>query len=159
MKNTKLRADLRPREAHARALAIALGMPEGRTSNGFVKFDSIDNPTDRRLFALVEQSVAQRQHTVVGIWTDTDTDAPLTLAMIRRHPAGAEIVPVEIARPRDDRAMMLVSGDRQRIFTLTEQCAIRETDCWPSEGIEQAVEHGQKELCEAVAVFRRAMAH
>ena len=158
MTNTKSRADLCLREAYTCVLAAALGMPEYRSCNASVKFDNINNPTDRRLLALVERSVAQRQHTIVSIWTDTDTDTdePQTLVMIRQHPAGAEIVPVEIARPHDDRVMVLVSGDRQRIFTLTEQCAIRETDCWASEGLEQAVGQGREELGEAVSAFWRA---
>jgi len=159
MKNDNSRADGCPREALTRALATTLGMPEGQTNTTEVKIDSFNNPTDRRLIALAKRSVAERAHTLVSFWTSSKSSEPSALVMIRRHLRGVEFVPVYVARPRSDRAMVLVSGDRQTLFSLTGAGAISESSCFPCARIDQAITRGQAELAVAVTDLRSTAAN
>lgn len=156
MKNTNTRAGSTPREAMTRALASGMGMPNGKMKSAAVKFTSFLNPTDRRLVPLAKQSVDQRSHTVVSIWKDKGSNEQSNLVVIRRCLFGAEFVPVDVALLRDDKALVLVSGDRQTLFFLADNGAMAETQCLPSQGIEQAIERGEARLKEALASTLRA---
>lgn len=156
MKNTNTRAGSSSRDAFTRALATGMGMPNGKTKNAAVIFASFVNPTDRRLVPLAKQSVDQRSHTVVSIWRTSDSTEQSNLVVIRRCLLGAEFVPVDVALPRDDKALVLVSGDRQTLFFLADNGAMAETQCLPSQGIKQAIERGEARLKEALASTLRA---
>ena len=152
MKNTDTAADVCPREAFTRVLRAEMGVPDGPNVTAALLFAAIDNVSDGTFVTLAHQAVDNRHDTVLSLWREGSAE-PFSLVVIHRNGVGVEIFPVEVARPQDDKALVLVSKDRASLFFVDDRYVLTKTPCFPSEGIEAAVERGKTKLAEAVATF------
>lgn len=153
MMNTKNVAGTCPREAFTRVLRAEMGVPDGPNVTAALQYGAIDNMSDSKFVTLAHQAVDNRYDMVMSLWNGSGSENPSNLVVIHRHKVGVEILPVEVARPQDDKALVLVSMDRKNLFFVDERCLLSRTPCLQSVGIEAAVERGKAKLAEAIAAF------
>lgn len=152
MINTQTAAGVCPREAFTRVLRAEMSVPDGPNVTAALLFAAIDNVSDGSFVRLAHQAVDNRHDTVISLWKEGSAE-PFELVVIHRNAVGVEIFPVEVARPQDDKALVLVSKDRTSLFFVNDRYVLTKTPCLPSEGIEGAVERGKAKLTQAVAAF------
>ncbi len=120
MINTHTAAGLCPREAFTRVLRAEMGVPDGPSVTAAILYGAIDNVSDGKFVTLAHQAVDNRHDTVMSLWKKGSAE-PFSLVVIHRNAVGVEILPVEAARPQEDKALVLVSKDRRSLFFVNDR--------------------------------------
>lgn len=136
-------------------LMVAIKLGGGGSINGD-QFESLVNPTDRRMIARAKKAITARDITVIAIWSEPGTKACQNLVVLWRHPVGFELVPVSIARLSDEVSFVLISGDRRTMFKLNAEGNVAASSCSPSPMIEEAIARGTSAFEEGLCGYRDA---
>lgn len=147
---TILNAHLFAREATARALSAEMGALETTTATSGSIFGVVDSVTARTFIGLACVAEESSRDMVMTMWQDEDSKAPAWLVVFFRTSAGVQVAPVHPACLRDDKALVLISGDRRSIYALNEKHELFRRPCSPSARIERAVARGQARLAAAI---------
>lgn len=148
--NTILNAHLCARKAMARALSVEMGAQETTTTTSTAMFGVVDSVTDRTFIGLACVAEESSRDMVLSMWQDEDSNAPASLVVFFRTKAGVEMTPVHPASLCDDKALVLISGDRRSIFALNDNHQLFRRSCSPSARIERAIMRGQARLAAAI---------
>ncbi|MDA9918528.1 hypothetical protein N9D37_01385 [Erythrobacter sp.] len=148
--NTILNAHACARAAMTRALSAEMGVEENTTITAGSLFCAVDGVTDRTFAGLACLAEESSRDMVVSMWESCDSKVPACLVVAFRTPAGVEMAPVHPASLRDDKALVLISGDRRSIFALNDKHQLFRRPCSPSASIERAVKRGQARLAAAI---------
>lgn len=148
--NTILNADTSPREAMMRALHGEMGVKENTCLPSASLFGAVDGVSDRSFMGLACLAEESSCDMVMGMWKGSDSKTPALLLVFFRTPDGVEIAPVRAASLRDEKALVLVSGDCRSIFALKDQHQLFRKPCSPSARIERSIKRGQARLAAAI---------